>query len=227
MRRREFIAGLGSAAAWPIAARAQQSDRIRRVGVLTGLAADNPAAQSSIAAFTHRLQELGWTAGRNLHIDYRWAAGDMSRMRSAAIELVRARADVILVGGSPSLTAAQEATRTIPIVFFNVADPVGQGFVTSLARPGGNATGFTNFEFALGGKWLELLRDLAPRTAQLALQIKPGDVAARPIEAGNEAELDRIGDSGREDDRNGRGRRLGRERRRVAARRHDYRHLPA
>jgi ABC-type uncharacterized transport system substrate-binding protein len=171
--RRELITLLGGAAAWPLAARAQQGERVRRIGSLQGIAADNPAAQSSRAAFTQRLQELGWTEGRNLHIDYYWAAGDLSLMRAAAIELVRAQPDVILALGSPGLKAVLQATRAIPIVFVNVADPVGQGFITSLARPGGNATGFTNFQFALGGKWLQTLKDMTPRVAQVALLVNP------------------------------------------------------
>src|SRR5262245_63106714 len=174
MRRREFITLLGGgAAAWPLAAPAQQDERVRRIGVLQNLAADYPAAKSSIAAFTHRLQELGWAEGRNLHVDYYWAAGDLSRVRAAAVELVRAQPDVIFAAGSPSLRAAQQATHAIPIVFVNVADPVGQGFITSLARPGGNATGFTNFEFSLGGKWLQLLKDVTPRVGQVALLVNP------------------------------------------------------
>ena len=174
MRRRNFIALLGgAAAAWPLAARAQQGERMRRIGVLQSLAADDPAAKSSIAAFTQRLQELGWAEGRNLHVDYYWAAGDLSRVRAAAVELARAQPDVIFTAGSPSLRAAQQATHAIPIVFVNVADPVGQGFITSLARPGGNATGFTNFEFSLGGKWLQTLKDVTPRVGQVALLVNP------------------------------------------------------
>jgi putative ABC transport system substrate-binding protein len=173
MRRREFIALLGGAAVWPLAARAQKPEQVRRIGLLQGIGGDNTAAQSSLAAFTQRLQELGWTEGRNLHIDYYWAAGDLSRMRAAAIELVRAQPDVIITTGSAGLTAALQATRAIPIVFANVADPVGQGFVASLARPGGNTTGFTNFEFALGGKWLQTLKDMTPRAAQVAVIVNP------------------------------------------------------
>jgi putative tryptophan/tyrosine transport system substrate-binding protein len=157
VKRREFITLLGGAVAWPLAARAQQDERVRRIGVLQNLAADDPAAKSSIAAFTHRLQELGWAEGRNLRVDYRWGAGDVSRLRVDAVDLIRLQPDVIFAAGSPGLTAAQQTTRTIPIVFVNVADPVGQGFVASLARPGGNATGFTNFEFVMGGKWLQTL----------------------------------------------------------------------
>jgi putative tryptophan/tyrosine transport system substrate-binding protein len=176
MRRRELIALLGSVAAWPLAARAQPGERMRRLGVLSPYA--GRVATSSIDSFTQRLQQLGWMDGRNLRIDYRWAAGDISRLRSDAVELVRLRPEVILAGGSPGLTAAQEASRTIPIVFVNVADPVGQGFVASLARPGGNATGFTNFEFSMGGKWLEALKDMAPRTVRVALIVNPNNPSA-------------------------------------------------
>src|SRR5262245_41186084 len=173
MNRRKFITLLGGATAWPIAARAQQSERMRRIGVLQALDADDPVAKSSFAAFTHGLQESGWTEGRNLRIDQRWAAGNTGRLLADAVELVRLRPDVILAGGSPGLTAAQRASRIIPIVFINVADPVGQGFIPSLARPGGNATGFTNFEFAMGGKWLEVLKNIAPRAARVALIVNP------------------------------------------------------
>ena len=173
--RRKFLATLlgGAAATWPLAARAQQPEQMRRVGVLQALDANDPVAKSSFAAFTHGLQESGWTEGRNLRIDQRWAAGNTGRLLADAVELVRLRPDVILAGGSPGLTAAQRASRIIPIVFINVADPVGQGFIPSLARPGGNATGFTNFEFAMGGKWLGVLKDIAPRAAQVALIVNP------------------------------------------------------
>jgi len=169
VRRREFILTLGGAAAWPLAARAQQGERIRRVGVLLNFA----ASDRSHRPFSDRLRELGWTDGHNLHIDYRWGAGDASRLRAEALDLVRLQQDVIFAVGSPGLVAAQQATRTIPIVFANVADPVGQGFIASLARPGGNATGFTNFESAIGGKWLETLKQLVPRAAQVALIVNP------------------------------------------------------
>jgi putative ABC transport system substrate-binding protein len=173
VRRREFIALAGGAAAWPLAARAQQAEQVRRIGVLLNLAARDPAAYGGIAVLTRTLQQLGWTEGRNLHIDYRWTTGDVSRIKADAVELVRLRPDAIFTGGSPGLIAAQQATRTIPIVFTNVADPVGQGFIESLARPGANATGFTNFEFAMGGKWLATLKDIAPRAARIALMVNP------------------------------------------------------
>ena len=167
--RRKFLATLGGAAAWPLAASAQQPEQMRRVGVLQALDANDPVAKSSFAAFTHGLQESGWTEGLNLRIDQRWAAGNTGRLLADAVELVRLRPDVILAGGSPGLTAAQRASRIIPIVFINVADPVGQGFIPSLARPGGNATGFTNFEFAMGGKWLGVLKEAAPNMERAAV----------------------------------------------------------
>ena len=142
MRRREFIGLLGGATAWPLAARAQQPERVRRIGVLMGLAADDPDAQASIAAFLQGLQQLGWTDGRNVRIDIRWGAGDADNIRKYAAELVALAPDVILASGSPTVAPLLQATRTVPIVFVDVADPVGAGFVDSLARPGGNATGF-------------------------------------------------------------------------------------
>ena len=175
MRRREFITLVGGAtAAWPLALRAQQPERMRRVGLLQNLVADDPATTSAIAAFNQGLQELGWTEGRNLHIDYVWGSGGgIGQLQAGAVELVRRGQDVLVAGGSPSLAAAQQATRSIPIVFINVADPVGQGFIASLARPGGNATGFTNFEISMGDKWLNVIKDIAPRATRVALIINP------------------------------------------------------
>jgi putative ABC transport system substrate-binding protein len=170
MRRREFITLVGgAAAAWPLAARAQQGERMRRIGVLTTLAADDPVSRSRAAAFAQGLQELGWTDGRNVRIDYRWAAGDAERFRKYAAELVALAPDVILAAASPSLMALQQASRTVPIVFVQVIDPVGGGFVESLARPGGNATGFTLYEYGISGKWLELLKEIAPRVSRVAI----------------------------------------------------------
>jgi putative ABC transport system substrate-binding protein len=170
MRRREFIALLcGSAAAWPLGARAQQGGRARRVGVLMSTAADDPESLLRVSALAQGLGELGWSVGRNLQIDYRWGAGDAERFRRSATELVALAPDVILANSSSSVLAVQQATRVVPIVFVNVADPVGSGFVTSLARPGGNTTGFTLFEFSIGAKWLELLKDIAPRVTQVAV----------------------------------------------------------
>ena len=172
--RRQFISALGGGmAAWPLAARAQQPEQMRRIGALQIQAADDPIVKSAFAAFTQGLQQLGWAEGRNLRIDSRWSAGDVSAMRANAVELVQLRSDVIFAVGSPGLAAAQQATRTIPIVFINVADPVGQGFIASLAHPGGNATGFTNFEFAMGGKWLNVVKDLVPHAARVALVVNP------------------------------------------------------
>jgi putative ABC transport system substrate-binding protein len=168
--RRAFILALGgAAAAWPLAARAQQPERMRRVGVLMHLAADDPEGQARIAAFTQGLQELRWTIGRNVRIDYRWAAGDAERGRKYAAELVALAPDVILAAGGAVVAPLLQASRTVPIVFAQTPDPVGAGFVASLARPGGNATGFTIFEFGMGGKWLELLKEIAPRVTRAAV----------------------------------------------------------
>ena len=170
MRRRDFITVLGGAAVvWPLAARAQQPERVRRIGMLMSLAADDPESLARLTAFLQRLQELGWTDGRNIRIDYRWAAGDAERSRRYAPELVALAPDVILAAGSVSLAALQQATRTVPIVFVHVADPVGAGFVNSLARPGGNATGFSQFEYGVIGKWLELLKEIAPGVTRVAV----------------------------------------------------------
>jgi putative ABC transport system substrate-binding protein len=170
MRRRDFIAGLGSAAAWPMAARAQQRDRMRRIGVLTNLPADDAQMQARNRAFLGSLQQLGWTVGRNVEIEYRWGAEVADRNREYAAELVALAPDVIVdAGGSPGLAALQRATRTVPIVFANIVDPVGQGFVEGLARPGGNITGFTLFEYALSVKWLELLKEIVPGMSQVAV----------------------------------------------------------
>src|SRR5262245_40486734 len=164
MRRREFITLLGGAVAlWPLAARAQPVGKIARVGVLTsGAAADDPDGQTRIGAFVHGLQQLGWSDGRNVRIDYRWGAGDANRMRNSAAELVALAPDVILASGTATVGPLLQATRSVPIVFVQVTDPVGAGFVDSLARPGGNATGFVLFEYGISAKWLELLRQLAP-----------------------------------------------------------------
>ena len=170
MRRREFITALGgAAAAWPLAARAQQPERVRRIGVLTGTAADDPDAQARQAAFVQGLQQLGWTDGHNVRIDTRWAAGNAADLRKYAAELAALAPDVILVSGSASVEPMLQATRTVPIVFTIVPDPVGAGFVDSLARPGGNATGFMMFEYNLSGKWLELLKQVAPSVTRAAV----------------------------------------------------------
>jgi putative ABC transport system substrate-binding protein len=170
MKRRDFISLLGGAAvAWPIAARAQQRERMRRIGLLINLAADDPESQARRAAFQQGLQQLGWIDGRNVRIIARWGAGDADRIRSSAAELVAIAPDVILATSSPALVASQHATRTVPIVFTSVVDPVGGGFVDSLTRPGGNTTGFALFEYGLSGKWLEILKQIAPGVTRAAV----------------------------------------------------------
>jgi putative ABC transport system substrate-binding protein len=160
MRRRHFIMLLGRAAvAWPLAARAQQSAQMRRIGVLMPFAKDNPDGQALIAAFLQGLQKLGWTEGRNLQIEYRWSTGDLQK---AAAELVALSPDVILANSTPAVAALQQATRSVPIVFANVGDPVSGGLVDSLAKPGGNITGFSNYDYGMGAKWVELLKEIAP-----------------------------------------------------------------
>jgi len=177
MKRRQFITILGGAAAWPLAARAQQSERMRRIGVLMNLAADDPEAQVRLAAFHQGLQELGWTVGRNLRIDTRWGAGDADRYRRYSTELVALAPDVILAASGAIVPWLLQATRSVPIVFAQVPDPVGAGFVESLAHPGGNITGFTNFEFSIGGKLLELLKEIAPRVTRAAVLRDAADPA--------------------------------------------------
>ena len=170
MKRREFITILGGAAAgWPLAVRAQQSDQVRRIAVLAGAAEDDPEAQESMVAFRRGLQQLGWTVGRNVQIDYRWSAGDADRRRKYAAELVALAPDVILASGGSIIAPLLQATHTVPIVFTLVVDPVGNGFVDSLARPGGHVTGFTNFEYGLTGKWVELLKEIAPGVTRAAV----------------------------------------------------------
>ncbi len=174
MRRREFITLFGVAAlAGPRAARAQQADRVRRVGVLMSRAAGDPEEQARFAAFLQGLQKLGWTDGRNVRIDYRWAAADADRSRTYAAELVALAPDVIVASGSTGVAGLLQTTRTVPIVFVNVIDPVGAGYVARLARPGGNATGFTAFEYSLSGKWLELLKEIAPNLTRIAILRDP------------------------------------------------------
>src|SRR6516225_8074644 len=173
IRRREFILALGAAAAWPLAGRAQPSGRMRRIGILMHLASDDADAQSRNAAFLQGLQEWGWTVGRNVRIDYRWAAGDADRIRKYAEELVALAPDVIVATGSPVTAALLQATRTVPVVFAQVPDPVANGFVTSLAQPGGNITGFTSHDYATAAKWLQLLKELAPRVTRAVVLRDP------------------------------------------------------
>ena len=170
MRRREFISLIGSVAAtWPLVTRAQQPERMRRIGVLMSLAADDPEAQARLAAFAQGLRELGWADDRNVRIDMRWAAGDADHFRRYAAELIALAPDVILASGGTGVGALLHATRTVPIVFTQTADPVGAGYVNSLARPGGNSTGFTQFEYGMSGKWLELLKEIAPGVTRAAV----------------------------------------------------------
>jgi putative ABC transport system substrate-binding protein len=174
MRRRKFITIMGAAAAWPLAASAQLTERIRRVGVLLGTTATGP---EPVPAFVQGLRDLGWTDGRNVRLEYRAIAGDIGRFRTYATELVNQAPDVILVQSNPGLEALQQATRSIPIVFVQVADPVGSGFIASLARPGGNTTGFTNFEPSMGSKWLELLREISPEMTHGLVLMHPETAA--------------------------------------------------
>jgi putative ABC transport system substrate-binding protein len=175
MRRREFIVVLGgAAAAWPLATRAQQPERMRHIGLLMAASADDPEYQARMAAFRQGLEQLGWTEGRNARIDTRWATIDADQIRKHAGELVALAPDVILAAtGTTTVAPLLEATRTVPIVFVLVIDPVGAGFVSSLARPGGNATGFLMFEFGLSGKWLELLKQIAPSVTRVAVLRDP------------------------------------------------------
>ena len=170
MRRREFVTLLGGiAVVWPLAARAQQPERVRRIGVLTPFPADDAEGHARLTAFTQALQQLGWTVGQNVRIDDRWGPGNPATMRKHATELVALEPDVILALTTAAVGPLLEASRTVPIVFVTVADPVGAGFVETLARPGGNATGFTLFEYSTSGKWLELLKEIAPRVTRAAV----------------------------------------------------------
>jgi len=173
MRRREFIAGLGGAAAWPVMARAQQPARMRRIGVLMNLATDDPESLTRIAAFHQGLQEVGWNIGRNVQIDYRSGLGDADRYRRYAAELVALAPDVILATGGTTVKPLLQATRTVPIVFVQMIDPVGQGYVASLERPGGSVTGFMIVEFSISGKWPELLKQIAPSVTRVAVLRDP------------------------------------------------------
>jgi putative ABC transport system substrate-binding protein len=170
MRRRDFIKGIvGSATAWPLAASAQQAERMRRIGVLIPLSASDRHAWARVAAFRERLQQLGWIEGSNVKIDLRWGEGDINSIRKHATELIALAPDVMLAHGTAAMSAIQSVTDKIPTVFVNVGDPVGGGLVASLARPGGNSTGFTVYDYGISAKWLELLKQIAPRTTRAAL----------------------------------------------------------
>jgi putative tryptophan/tyrosine transport system substrate-binding protein len=189
MRRREFMTVLGGAAiGWPLAARAQ-GERMRRIGVLMGIAESDPARQSFVTAFTEALQELGWSSGRNIRIEYRWGAGDAERIRDFARELVEMQLDLIVGHTTPVVAALKAQTRTIPIVFTQVSDPVGSGFIDGFAKPGGNITGFTNLESSMSSKLVELLKEVAPTITRVAVMFNPdtapdrGSYFLRPVEA--------------------------------------------
>jgi putative ABC transport system substrate-binding protein len=173
-RRREFIAALGGAAAWPVLADAQQNERVRRIGVLQPFAKDSPES-ARVAAFLQELQRLGWIDGRNLQIEYRWETSDL---RKATMELVALSPEVILVCSTPAVSVLQQATRTIPVVFTQVADPVSAGIVASLAKPGGNVTGFMVFDYEIAAKWLELLKEIAPNVTRVGVIREPTSTAS-------------------------------------------------
>jgi len=183
IERREFITLLGATAAWPLAARAQQGERMRRIGVLMPYTADDAESQARMTAFLQGLAQLGWLDGRNVRIDIRWAVADAERIRQYAAELVALAPDVILGNSSAAVAPLLQATRTVPIVFTTVADPVGAGYVDSLARPGGNATGFIVFEYSIAAKWLELLKEIAPGVTRAAV-LRESAVAAGPGQFG-------------------------------------------
>jgi putative ABC transport system substrate-binding protein len=195
MKRRQFLALFGGAAVcslawplvasihWPLGARAQQAQRVRRIGVLMGLKADDPEGQARLAAFAQGLQQAGWAVGQNVRIEYYWGGGDAELMRKQAAELVARAPDVITAHSSAAVAPLLQQTRTIPIVFTLVADPVGAGYINSLARPGGNVTGFTNFEYSIGGKWLDLLKEIAPNVTRVAV-LRESFVASGPGQFG-------------------------------------------
>jgi putative ABC transport system substrate-binding protein len=173
VRRRQFITLFGSAAAWPLAARAQQSGRMRRVGVLMNVVENDPGGVAEMADLRQGLAELGWVADRNINIEFRWPGGDLERAQALAKELVDLKPEVLLARSTPTTAALKRESDSIPIVFVNVTEPVEQGFVQSLAQPGGNITGFTNFESMIGGKWLQLLKEVDPRIARVAIIFNP------------------------------------------------------
>src|SRR5262245_7392451 len=173
LKRREFITLLGGAASWPFAARAQPTERVRRIGVLMSLPENDPLTQRYLKEFNQGLQELGWFEGRNIRVDYRFAPADIERMQRLANELVNSRPDLVVGNTTPGTAVLARETKTIPIVFVVVSDPVGSGFVASLARPGGNVTGFINIEGSMGGKWAEFLKEVSPRLARAAFLYNP------------------------------------------------------
>jgi putative tryptophan/tyrosine transport system substrate-binding protein len=173
IKRRQFIAGLGSTVAWPVVARAQQGDRVRRIGVLVSGNENDPLFKPRFSAFTQALEDLGWTDGRNVRMDFRWGSADINRIRALAQELVGLQPDIIVTFATPTTAAIQRETRTIPIVFAGVSEPVGSGIVARLERPGGNVTGFALFEASLGGKWFELLWEIAPGLRRAAIMFNP------------------------------------------------------
>jgi putative ABC transport system substrate-binding protein len=177
VKRRKFITLLAAATTWPLAARAQQADRMRRIGVLIQIAEGDLQARVEVAAFLRELQKLGWSEGHNLRVDIRWGGGDADRIRKYAAELTALAPEVVLAPRGTVVGALQQASQYVPIVFVNVTDPVGRGYVASLARPAGNATGFTSFEFAMGGKWLEVLKEIAPRVTHVAVLRDPAITA--------------------------------------------------
>ena len=210
MKRREFIALLcGAVTAWPLAVRAQQPERVRRIGVLMPLPANDAEGQARVAAFLQGLQELGWSVGRNVVVDIRWSTGNNADVRKYAAELVALAPDVILANSSNAVPPLLEVTRTVPIVFTNVADPVGAGYVDSLARPGGNITGFASFDYSISGKWLQLLKEIAPGVTRVAVLRDPSisvgpaqfaviqaaapslGVELRPVDVRDEGEIER------------------------------------
>lgn len=174
MRRREFISLIGSAAAsWPLATRAQQPERVRRVGVLMGISDSDPEAKPRVEALQDGLRDLGWTEGRNIHLDYRWTAGDVDRTQQFAKEIVELKPEVLVAHSTPVVKALLQLTSATPMVFVLVADPIGSGFVTSLAHPGGNLTGFMNVDAPMAGKWLALIKEIAPKVSRIALVYNP------------------------------------------------------
>jgi putative tryptophan/tyrosine transport system substrate-binding protein len=194
MKRREFISLLGgAAAAWPLAARAQQPDRVRRIGVLIGTAESDPDQKAMVSVFTRALEDLGWKEGANIRIERRWAEGDVAGLRTQASELARLGLDVSFAQGTLATTALRQAAPTTPLVFVNISDPIGSGLVSSLAYPGGNITGFTNYELSMGGKWLEILKDIAPGITRVAAIFNPDNPALAGLSRSIEAAASTLG----------------------------------